>query len=282
MKNVAYVKDTLIILCILVYFSWLLRLILSNALPVKFNIDHLAFDSLDLGLNLTESGKTKLQSIAIFINDIKRTLPVDDAYKIEYLDISIVNDNMLGVYKPNPFSEHTLLSIGKDLLETSIFSIDELKAGVSHEVGHILENHLSINTLIIRLLHEYSQIPLTPFFLIRNTIAGHRQEMELAADRKSVEFNIDYRLLISFLRKLEYGNLFLLQNQNIFLKFISKLIQPCESEQSSSHPSIKVREKLLTAYVNSNLFKQKKANIQIDKANAVNNPIDLSNQVLEI
>ncbi len=158
----------------------------------------------------------------------------------------------------NFWSNRHIIGIDKKLLKND-FSIEEVKTGVAHEVGHILKNHFSFTNVLIRGLQKGMAFP-NLYFLMGHYLAPYNQRMEFEADKKALElYNETASHLGSLLGKLESKEIddlsFIMKYCENIVRFL-RIDHPEPYEQCYSHPPPKERIKALNAQSSCFFFKQ--------------------------
>jgi len=216
-------------------------------------------------LNLTDSGLFKLTQIALFIEDVKSTLPQENLLKD--LNLVIHEDESIPLFASVLPSWEPMVGIDMSLLTKELYTLDELKVGIAHELGHVLKNHLSFKNMFLRWMHE------TYYVVIPLLTAPYMQQMEFEADKTILEFKLDPCFLLSFLEKFEAES-FKLETESStsyemeLFKFLDEL-RPIPLKYRSSHPSNQERATALILDNGCSFFQSKPAESSASEINEV-------------
>ena len=236
----------------MVYRGWVDLPTLSwdiDPTAVALDMEHLTHNTSILDtLNLTTTGKMKLNGVVQFIEELKATLPSDDLVKISNLNWRLHD---VDVALPYPlYAGNNSIGIQKNLLDNELYTVEELKAGVAHELGHILMNHFS-------LVHHWMNILYHNHYVVLPVLlAPYLQQNEFEADSMIITLNADPCAAISFLEKaLSEGS------ETFWYKLATFIdnIRPIPLEYRSSHPSTQRRAMALNVSANCTFFPMEKS-----------------------
>jgi len=199
----------------------------------------------DIDLRMDTFEFQRLKELATFITEIWEENP-SLLGKPQYF----VLDNSLYL-SHNSYSsknkDNYYLGFGHMLRQSPEYSIEELKAIVAHELGHILKNHLEITASIINILNQVSSFSFLTYLsgtaeILELLTAAYLRNLEREANTEAIRMYPNPYAHISATEKLEKNRdtfLPLLEQHiiDLYLSIKQRLV-PIPDEYTSTHPSV--------------------------------------------
>ncbi len=200
-------------------------------------------------LSLTNAETLKLTEVAQFIGQVKADLSPESLEKIDGLSIQLTESEDVPLYAVR--SPEPQIGISRKLLRDSEYPIEELEAGIGHELGHLLRNHFTSTDTALRYLcgQNLLMCPFVAYYL-------HSEEYE--ADKAAIELGAEPCALVSFLEKVS--------DISYYEQFFPLL------EYFTSHPSNQKRAKALGVSIEHCSYFKTKSTSEVCESEALNNP----------